>query len=128
MDTVRFALFAEVFGAMGHPKRLEIIYHLGVGSRSAGELAELTGLSKANISQHLNVLKARGLVHCDKCGTFCHYRLTSPKVLQTCDLIRQLILEQMDVATERRQSLAEVLPITSPDIPPDRPRNGEKVA
>ena len=85
-ETVRFALFAEVFAALAHPKRLEIIHHLGEGQRNAGELTELTGMSKANVSQHLNILKARGLVHCDKCGTFCNYRLTSPKVLETCKM------------------------------------------
>ncbi|MHB1531841.1 ArsR/SmtB family transcription factor [Acidithiobacillus sp.] len=110
-ETVRFALFAEVFAALAHPKRLEIIHYLGASQRNAGELAELTGLSKANVSQHLSILKARGLVHCDKCGTFCHYRLTSPKVVETCEIVRQLILEQMDLATAYRRQLAEVVPL-----------------
>ncbi len=110
-ETVRFALFAEVFAALSHPKRLEIIHYLGERQRNAGELTELTGLSKANVSQHLSILKARGLVHCDKCGTFCHYRLTSPKVLETCEIVRQLIMEQMDLTTTYRQQLAEVVPI-----------------
>ncbi|BBP03361.1 hypothetical protein TPL01_26950 [Sulfuriferula plumbiphila] len=110
-ETVRFALFAEVFAALAHPKRLEIIHTLGRGEHTAGQLVELTGLSKANLSQHLNILKARGLVHCDKCGTFCHYRLTSPKVLETCEILRQLILEQMNLTTQHREEMAEVVPI-----------------
>jgi len=110
-ETVRFALFAEVFAALAHPKRLEMIHYLGERQRNAGELAELTGLSKANVSQHLSILKARGLVHCDKCGTFCHYRLTSPKVLETCEMVRQLILEQMDLTTACRRQLTEVVPL-----------------
>jgi len=110
MSTVRFALFAEVFAALAHPKRLEMIFILGQGERTAGELVQLTGLSKANVSQHLHVLKARGLVHCEKCGTFCHYRLTSHSVLQTCELVRRMILEQMDTTTEARKQLAAVLP------------------
>ncbi len=110
-ETVRFALFAEVFAALAHPKRLEIIHYLGEKQHTAGELTELTGLSKANVSQHLSILKARGLVHCDKCGTFCHYRLTSPEVLQTCEIVRHLILEQMDLTVASRQKLAEVVPL-----------------
>ncbi|MEY2341218.1 ArsR/SmtB family transcription factor [Acidithiobacillus sp. IBUN Pt1247-S3] len=106
--TVRFALFAEVFAALAHPKRLEIIHFLGQEQHSAGELAERTGLSKANLSQHLNILKARGLVHCEKCGTFCHYRLTSPKVLETCQLVRGLILEQMEITTQQRAELVQL--------------------
>ncbi|MHB1586959.1 MAG: ArsR/SmtB family transcription factor [Acidiferrobacteraceae bacterium] len=110
-DTVRFALFAEVFAALAHPKRLEIIHYLVAGQRNAGELADLTGLSKANVSQHLSILKARGLVHCDKRGTFCHYRLTSPRVIETCEIVRQLILGQMDLNTTYRRHLAKVLPL-----------------
>ncbi|MEY2343338.1 ArsR/SmtB family transcription factor [Acidithiobacillus sp. IBUN Pt1247-S3] len=117
-ETVRFALFAEVFAALAHPKRLEIIHFLGQEQHSAGELAERTGLSKANLSQHLNVLKARGLVHCEKCGTFCHYRLTSPKVLETCEIVRELILDQMQITSKTQQTaLAAVMPIRKSRTP-----------
>jgi ArsR family transcriptional regulator len=110
-ETVRFALFSEVFAALAHPKRLEIIHYLGEGQKNAGELAVLTGMSKANVSQHMNILKARGLVHCDKCGTFCHYRLTSPKVLETCEIVRDLILDQMQLTTRNHEVLSNVVPI-----------------
>jgi ArsR family transcriptional regulator len=110
-ETVRYALFSEVFAALAHPKRLEIIHYLGEAQKNAGELAELTGLSKANISQHLSVLKARGLVHCDKCGTFCHYRLTSPKVLETCEIVRELILDQMQTNSQLQEALQNVVPL-----------------
>lgn len=110
-DTVRYALFSEVFAALAHPKRLEIIHYLGEGQKNAGELAKLTSLSKANLSQHLSVLKARGLVHCEKCGTFCHYRLTSPKVLETCEIVRDLILDQMQTTTQLQEALATVVPL-----------------
>ncbi len=110
MDTARFILVAEMFSALSHPKRLEIISHIGWGERGSGELAELTGLSKANVSQHLNVLKARALVYCEKAGTSCRYRVTSPKVLEVCDLIRQIVLDQMETDSEKRKSLTEILP------------------
>ncbi len=110
-DTVRYALFAEVFAALAHPKRLEIIRLLASGEDTAGGLADKTGLSKANLSQHVHILKARGLVHCEKRGAFCHYRLTSPKVLETCELVRQLILDQMDLTTQYRRQLASVAPL-----------------
>jgi ArsR family transcriptional regulator len=110
-ETVRFALFSEVFAALAHPKRLEIIHYLSEGQKNAGELTALTGMSKANVSQHMNILKARGLVHCDKCGTFCNYRLTSPKVLETCEIVRDLILDQMQITTRNQAVLSTVVPI-----------------
>ena len=110
-ETIRFALFSEVFAAIAHPKRLEIIHYLGEGQKTASELTELTGMSKANVSQHMNILKARGLVHCDKCGTFCHYRLTSPKILEVCEIVRELILDQMQITTRNQRELSTVAPI-----------------
>lgn len=110
-ETIRFALFSEVFAAIAHPKRLEIIHYLGEGQKTAGELTELAGLSKANVSQHMNILKARGLVHCDKCGTFCHYRLTSPKVLEVCEIVRELILDQMQLTVQSQKVLSTVVPL-----------------
>ncbi len=110
-EPVRFALFAEVFAALAHPKRLEIIHLLGGGEYTAGELVDKTGLSKANVSQHVNILKARGLVHCEKRGTFCHYRLTDPSVLETCELIRRIILDQMEVSSRHRAELTRATPL-----------------
>ena len=110
-ETIRFALFSEVFAAIAHPKRLEIIHYLGEGQKTASELTELTDMSKANVSQHMNILKARGLVHCDKCGTFCHYRLTSPKVLEVCEIVRELILDQMQITAHNHEVLSTVVPL-----------------
>ncbi len=110
-DTVRFALFSEVFAALAHPKRLEIIHILESGEYTAGTLVERTGLSKANVSQHVGILKARGLVYCEKRGTYCYYRLTSPEVLRACESVRQLILGQMAGVTEAHRQLAHVTPL-----------------
>lgn len=108
---VHFALFAEVFAALAHPKRLEIIYLLHGGEHTAGALVEKTGLSKANVSQHVAILKARGLVHCEKRGTYCYYRLTGPEVLKACENVRELILEQTMFVTQARRRLACVTPL-----------------
>ncbi len=116
-DTVRFALFSEVFAALAHPKRLEIIHYLAEGQKNASEISALTGMSKGNVSQHMNILKARGLVHCDKCGTFCLYCLTSPKVLETCEIVRELILDQMQITTKTQAALAAVVPIRKKSTP-----------
>lgn len=110
-DTVHFAFFAEVFAALAHPKRLEIIHILDEGEHTAGTLVEKTGLSKANLSQHVAILKARGLVHCEKRGTYCYYRLTGPEVLKVCESVRQLILDQMTLVTQARRQLASVTPL-----------------
>ncbi len=108
-DAGPFTPFAEIFAALAHPKRLEIVHLLGNGEHTAGEIVEKTGLSKANVSQHINLLKARGLVHCEKRGTYCHYRLTDPAVWETCERIRHIILGRMELTARRRTELARPL-------------------
>jgi len=105
-ENARFALFSEIFKALGHPKRLEIIHALGDGERTATQLAEATSLSKTAVSQHLSVLKAQALVLCDKRGSFCYYRVASPAVFSVCEGVRQLVLEQVESFEAVRPFLA----------------------
>lgn len=100
-----FAVFADVFAALAHPSRLEIVHILSEGEHTASQLVERTGLSKVNVSQHVNLLKVRGLVHCEKRGAFCHYRLTGPHVLKTCAIVRQFVLDEMPLTTARRREV-----------------------
>ena len=58
----RFEIQAEFCKAMAHPVRLEIIDRLKARELSVGELAEAVGVSQANLSQHLSVLRMRGVV------------------------------------------------------------------
>jgi len=102
----RFALFAEVFKALAHPKRLEIIHALREGERTATELAETAGVSKTAVSQHLSVLKAQALVLCDKRGSFCYYRVASAEVFSVCEGVRRMVLEQVASFEAARPFLA----------------------
>ena len=54
-----FNMHAEVCKTLANPKRLEIIYALKEGELSVGELVKRLGISKANISQHLAILRQR---------------------------------------------------------------------
>lgn len=102
----RFALFAEIFKALGHPKRLEIIHALRDGEHTATELAEAAGLSKTAVSQHLSVLKAQALVLCDKRGSYCYYRVASDEVFSVCEGVRRMVLEQVASFEAARPYLA----------------------
>lgn len=57
-----FAGLAEIAQALGHPHRLEMLEHLGQGERSVEELAALAGLTFANTSRHLQILRRAALV------------------------------------------------------------------
>lgn len=90
--------FSRIGKAASSPKRLELLDLLCQGERTVEVLAKETGLSIANASQHLQVLRAARLVEGEKMGLFVTYRLADQTV---CEFFRT-----MRVLAESR--LAEV--------------------
>jgi ArsR family transcriptional regulator len=76
-----YVQFAEVAKALGHSHRLEILELLAQGERSVEALAERAGLSIANASQHLRLLRRTGLLTSRRNGKQIRYRLSDPAVL-----------------------------------------------
>jgi rhodanese-related sulfurtransferase/DNA-binding transcriptional ArsR family regulator len=71
---------ARVGKAVAAARRLELLDLLSQAPRTVEGLADQTGMSVANTSQHLHVLRAAGLVESEKAGTFVTYRLASDAV------------------------------------------------
>ncbi len=76
-----FAQFAIVAKTLGHAHRLELLEQLAQGERSVEVLAQRTGLSVANASQHLQHLRRAGMVSPRRDGKFVYYRLADDAVL-----------------------------------------------
>jgi ArsR family transcriptional regulator len=91
-----FELHADVCKIFSNAKRLEIINMLKDGEMSASELLEKTGLSKANLSQHMTVLKSKGVINTRKEGINIYYCITNPKIIQVCALMKEVLLEQLE--------------------------------
>ncbi|MEE9518019.1 MAG: metalloregulator ArsR/SmtB family transcription factor [Candidatus Adiutricales bacterium] len=79
--------FARIGKAVSSPKRLELLDLLCQGDRTVEILARETGLTVANTSQHLQVLRTNRLVETDKEGLFVSYRLADQAV---CDFFRAM--------------------------------------
>lgn len=90
-----FNMHAEVCKTLANPKRLEIIYALKNGELSVGELVKKLGIPKANISQHLAVLRQRRVVTARREGVNIYYRISNPKIVQACALMREVLTEQL---------------------------------
>ena len=71
-----FAGLAEIAQALGHAHRLELLEHLGQGERSVEDLATRTGLTVANTSRHLQLLRRAALVEGRREGKRIFYRLS----------------------------------------------------
>ena len=74
--------FARIGKAVASPKRLELLDLLCQGEKTVETLTQETGLSLANASQHLQVLRAARLVETEKEGLFVKYRLADDMVCQ----------------------------------------------
>jgi ArsR family transcriptional regulator len=87
---VLFAQFAAVAKALGHAHRLELLEQLAQGERSVEVLADRTGLSIANASQHLQHMRRAGLVTNRREGKFVLYRLADDAVLDLLAALRRI--------------------------------------
>jgi DNA-binding transcriptional ArsR family regulator len=89
-----YELHADLCKIFSNAKRLEIINLLNDKEMSASELVERIGLSKANLSQHMSVLKSKGVILTRREGVNIYYRIVNPKIIQACHLIKEVLFEQ----------------------------------
>ncbi|MDH3605772.1 MAG: metalloregulator ArsR/SmtB family transcription factor [Acidimicrobiia bacterium] len=89
-----YQLHASVCKGLADPKRLLILNALRDGERSVTDICEEIGFAQANVSQHLAVLRDRGLVTTRKEGQFVYYSVASPKIIEALDLLREVMTEQ----------------------------------
>lgn len=82
--------FSRVGKALSSHKRLEILELLNQSSKNVDQLANLTGMSAANTSQHLQVLRGAGLVESSREGTHINYRLSGVLVWELVRKLRQV--------------------------------------
>lgn len=75
------------FKALADEGRLSLLAALQRGERSVGDLAQATGRSQPNVSQHLASLTHAGLVAARRDGTRAYYSIADPTVLRICDAV-----------------------------------------
>lgn len=92
--------YARVARALSAPARLSLLEQLAQGERGVEGLAEKTGLTLANCSQHLQQLRRAGLVTSRREGKAMIYRLTDAKTLELMDLLR-IVAERNLAQVER---------------------------
>jgi len=88
-------LQAEVLRTLASPRRLEILHRLEQGPCEVRRLAEDLGASQPNISQHLAVLRAAGLVDAERDGREVRYSLTDADVMVACSIMRGVLQRRL---------------------------------
>lgn len=76
--------------AMSHPLRLKILCKLGAEEVSVQDIVEQVGTSQSNISQHLAILRDKGILDSRKDANRVYYRVSDSRTLQLIDMMRQV--------------------------------------
>jgi|WetSurMetagenome_2_1015567.scaffolds.fasta_scaffold19091_4 ArsR family transcriptional regulator, virulence genes transcriptional regulator len=105
-DLTIYQLQAEISKTLAHPLRLAILHNLKGGEKTVNQLTQIIGASQSNISQHLAILRQRQIVKTRKDGTNIYYRVASPKISQACDMVREVLIEQLNQKHELAKNYA----------------------
>jgi DNA-binding transcriptional ArsR family regulator len=90
-----FELHAALCQTLANPVRLRILRLLGDGEMAVNEIARQLGVPQANISQHLSLLRDRNVLTTRREGVSIHYRIAYPRIIKACNIIREVLFEQM---------------------------------
>jgi DNA-binding transcriptional ArsR family regulator len=100
-----FAMKAELCKTFADAKRLVIIDELRGGEMTVGDLARTLEFPQAVVSRNLAILRDKGVVQFRKEGTSVYYSLSDPKIGDACEMVHEILLDQM----EKNKQLAERL-------------------
>ena len=90
-----YEIHAEMCKVFSNSTRLEILNLLRDEELSVTELIKKTKLSQANISQHLSIMKSKGIVVSNRNGKNIYYKLTTTKIIKAFDIIRDVLAEKL---------------------------------
>jgi len=88
-------LVAGMCKGLNDSKRLAILYALRSGPHTVTQLCKVLDTPQSNTSQHLAILRDRGLVEADRRGNNVVYTLRHPKVIDAIDLLRQVMGDEL---------------------------------
>jgi len=91
-----YKIHAEICKIFSNPIRLEILNLLRDKEMSVTELIKMSKLSQVNISQHLSIMKAKGIVVSQREGKMIYYKLSNPKIIKAFDIIREVLTERLE--------------------------------
>jgi ArsR family transcriptional regulator len=86
-----YNLHSDICKTIGNPVRQAIIDTLRSRELTVTELVNETGITQATISQHLAILRNRGIVNFRRGGNNIYYSISNPKIIQAYDLISEVL-------------------------------------
>lgn len=81
---------AVAMQAMSHPLRIKILCLLSSGEMMVQDIVEAVGTTQSNVSQHLGILKATGMIDARKHGTKTYYCISDKRIVKMITLTREM--------------------------------------
>lgn len=103
-----YELHASMCRVFSSAKRLEILNLLRDEELSVGELAKLANLPQANLSQHLSIMREKGIVKTRRAGVTIYYSLANSKIIKAFDIIREMLLEKLAQAEKLSRDIRKL--------------------
>jgi len=95
-----YTIHSDVCKTLSNPKRQEILDNLRKKEMTVNELVKKTGISQANLSQHLAILRTKGIVSDRRDGINVHYSIANPKIIKAFDLISEVLQEVLSTKSK----------------------------
>ena len=89
-------VIAQRFRVLGEPMRIRLLDRLREGDATVQELRDATGATQQNVSKHLGVLLAAGIVSRAKDGNFARYSIADDTVFALCEQVCGGLRRQLD--------------------------------
>jgi len=100
-----YKLKAELCKTFAEPRRLMIIQELRDGEKSVSDIQVAMDIPQSAVSRHLAVLRDKGVVQTRRQGTNIYYRLTNPKICEACDIVQEILINQINNSRELAKKL-----------------------
>lgn len=94
-DLKVFEMQSEICRILANPKRLMILHLLKDGEMAVADMIKATGFSKANLSQHLAVLRQKGILTSRREGLTIYYELGLQRITEACGIMRAVLLDSL---------------------------------
>jgi ArsR family transcriptional regulator len=90
-----YHIHSDICKTLSNPKRQEILDNLRQKEMTVTELVKKTGISQANLSQHLAILRTKGIVSDRRDGINVYYSISNPKIIKAFDLISEVLQDAL---------------------------------
>lgn len=102
-ETVPLQVRADIFKALGHPVRLQMVEFLMAAPRCVAEIAEEVGGSISIVSQHLAILRQSGIIVDERQSRKIYYALATPEVTEFCAYLTNSLAPTLRQTSAKRR-------------------------